>query len=356
MARPYVFAFVVVFGPACVLAGCFPDYAVSESGGSGDGGVSGDDGGGANDGTAGDGGGNGDSQPPGDGGGGDATTFDAAATKVVPLGSFVFTDPSGSTMTTATLSHDVYFDTHELTVATLRAWVAAAKPFPCAGSSCSLDPGGPYANKIVWYPAWNQYVAAEKYKDPACEASGISLAGYPTYNGTDDTVPINCINWYQAAALCWFDGGKRLPTQVEWQYEATGRGRGRTYPWGDTPAPGDCTHAIWRNDAGSFDMYNGCHFPITVGSAPMGASFDGVDDMSGSVSEWTWDWYDNTYPPQWPTDWTGPAEDAGSNFTKMVRGGNWDSPENELRTNKLTTHYPDVAAGDVGVRCVKTKL
>ena len=355
MARPYVFAFVVI-GPACVLAGCFPDYQV------GDGTSNGGDGGGAGDGArtsdggdaTTDGGGNGDGQPPGDGGDGGA--FDAAASKLVPLGSFVFTDPSGSTMTTATLSHDVYFDTHELTVATLRAWVAAAKPFPCAGASCPLDPGGPYASKIVWYPAWNQFVAKEDYKDPSCQAAGISQQGFPTYNGTDDTVPANCLNWYQAAALCWFDGGKRLPTQVEWQYEATGRGRGRTYPWGDTPVPSDCSRAIWRNDGGSFQNFDGCGFPIKVGSAPMGASFDGVDDMAGSVAEWTWDWYDNTYPPAWPTDWTGPAEDAGSNFSKVVRGGNWDSPENELRTNKLSTHGPTVAVGDVGVRCVKTKL
>ena len=259
MARPYVFAFVVI-GPACVLAGCFPDYQV------GDGTSNGGDGGGAGDGAGTsdggdattDGGGNGDGQPPGDGGDGGA--FDAAASKLVPLGSFVFTDPSGSTMTTATLSHDVYFDTHELTVATLRAWVAAAKPFPCAGASCPLDPGGPYASKIVWYPAWNQFVAKEDYKDPSCQAAGISQQGFPTYNGTDDTVPANCLNWYQAAALCWFDGGKRLPTQVEWQYEATGRGRGRTYPWGDTPVPSDCSRAIWRNDGGSFQNFDGAAF------------------------------------------------------------------------------------------------
>ena len=38
-------------------------------------------------------------------------------------------------------------------VARLRDWVAAAKPFPCATGTCTLDPGGPYENKMVWYSA-----------------------------------------------------------------------------------------------------------------------------------------------------------------------------------------------------------
>lgn len=356
MTRSRLLAFAFVSAPI-VVAACFPDFQVgdgangsdggSSDGASGDGG-SGDANGGG-DGSTGDGGGS-------DGGGGDASGFDASATKLIPNGSYVFTNPSGTAMTNAALSHDVYFDTHELTAGVLRAWVAAAKPAPCATGSCTLDPGGPYASKIVWNAAWNQNVAAEDYKNAGCPPAGYATQGYPTYNGTDDKVPANCINWYQAAALCWFDGQKRLATQVEWHYVASGRGRGRTYPWGDTPAPSDCSLALWRNDAGSLDNYNGCAFPIKVGSTPMGASFDGVEEMAGSVAEWTWDWYDSAYPPQWPVDFAGPAEDAGGNYDKMARGGYWDSPESELRTYKIATHTPGSAFGDVGVRCVKTKL
>jgi hypothetical protein len=334
MARPYVFFFALAV--PTIAAACFPDFGIGESA-SGDGGTSD---GSSNDGSSNDG----------------TSPFDAASSTLVPQGQFVFTDPSGTSMTTATLSHDTWFDTHELTVATLRAWIAAAKPAPCTTGTCSLDPGGPYANKIVWYAAWNQAVAAEDYKSTSCQASGSSFQGYPTYNGTDDAMPINCVNWYQAASLCWFDGQKRLATQVEWQYAATGRGRGRTYPWGDTPAPSDCTHAIWRNDAGSQDDFNGCLFPVHAGSAPMGASFDGVQDMSGSVAEWTWDWYGSSYPNSWPVDYAGPAEDAGNLFDKMVRGGNWDSPDFELHTDKISNHQPANSFGDIGVRCVKTKL
>src|SRR6185437_3887516 len=111
--------------------------------------------------------------------------------------------------------------------------------------------GGPHESKMVWDPSWNANVAFEGYKDTANCTDTLGTVGShvttPTYPGGDDTVPITCINWFQAAAFCWWDGQKRLPTQVEWQYEATGRNRGRTYPWGDTPKP-DCAHATYVGD------------------------------------------------------------------------------------------------------------
>ena len=96
------------------------------------------------------------------------------------------------------------------------------------------------------------------------------------------------MNYYQAVAYCWWAGQKRLPTEAEWQYEITGRGRSFTYPWGNGPDPTDCTLAIWRNNGTATNNYNGCGFPKAVGSAPNGASFDGVLDMQGSVEEWIW--------------------------------------------------------------------
>jgi formylglycine-generating enzyme required for sulfatase activity len=354
----------IVLLPAAAWVGCFPDFQVAGFAGAVDGSVGADGAGSADGAQAGDGAQSGDGSQGGDGGsnrdGGassdGAATFDASASKVIPAGTYVFKDPSNSTSTTATITHDFYMDGHETTTDVFRAWVAAARPVPCTSGACTLDPGGPYQASMQWDSSWTPQVALEKYKDnPSCSPAGSSFAsGLASYNGTDDAVPINCLNWYQAVALCWFDGQKRLATQVEWLYEASGRGRGRTYPWGDTPTPTDCSHAIWTGDGGN--DRNGCNFPIRVGSAPAGASFDGVDDMAGSVAEWTWDWYDNTYPSAWPPDYAGPSADAGSIFSRMTRGGNWDAPEIELHTNRLGTHDPVNAFSDVGVRCVKTKL
>jgi formylglycine-generating enzyme required for sulfatase activity len=183
-----------------------------------------------------------------------------------------------------------------------------------------------------------------------------------TYLDNDDRFPATCINWYIAVSLCWFAGQKRLPTQVEWQYEATGRGAGRTYTWGDTPAPSDCSFAIW--DDGNTSTYNGCGFPLPVPAVDGGGgrSLDGVLDMTGDVFEWTWDWNDNNYPASWPPDYAGQPGDAGTVLGKSVRGGGWASDIGDLPVLQIHTFdatpqgFPLTGFNDVGVRCAQTKL
>jgi formylglycine-generating enzyme required for sulfatase activity len=305
----------------------------------------------------------------------DAGAHDAAAPPPgaaidVPAGTFVFLSQE-NTMTTVTFTHDVYMDVDEMTAGRFRAWVAAARPTPsstCSTGHCTLDPGGPYEATMTWDPAWDQAATSELYKNTNCLTMYSVSGGSPTYNNADDNLPITCLNWYQAVAFCFWDGGKRLPTQAEWQYEATGRGMGNTYPWGDVPAPTDCSRAIWNNAATitTLNPYNNCNFPLDVGATPLGASRDGVLDMAGSVGEWTWDWAGPDgipyYPPLWPNDYAGPPDDAGypNTIYKMVRGGGWDSADTDLHSTAVTNvdlqNSATTAYSDVGVRCVKSKL
>jgi formylglycine-generating enzyme required for sulfatase activity len=353
------------------FAACFPDYQISgadnpggaDGAAGGDGSTNGPDGttGGGDGAPGGDDGSPGgqDGSPGGDGGSG----FDAAGAIVIPAsgaGGYAYTSPGGGASSKVLITHDFFLDGKEATVGRFKAWVNAGKPMPCDTGQCALDPGGPHA-EMLWLSSWNLKATNEGYKDPSCDRTDNSFNASPTYNGTDDNVPINCVNWYQASAFCWWDGQKRLTTQIEWQYVASGRGRGRTYPWGDTPvltATGDdagCALAIWRNGAQAIDNYNGCHFPRVGGSAPAGASFDGVLDMAGSVYEWTWDENWNEYPPQLPDDYSGPAVDAGV-YQRISRGGGFTTDEIDVHTDRQNSYSADSTIADIGIRCAKTKL
>jgi formylglycine-generating enzyme required for sulfatase activity len=106
--------------------------------------------------------------------------------------------------------------------------------------------------------------------------------------GTQEHVPINCVNWAEAYAFCIWDGAF-LPSEAEWEYAAAGGSEQREYPWGSTD-PGT---------ADQFAIYGGYYAPgctgascfAPVGSTPSGAGRYGQLDLEGNAWTWTLDWY-----------------------------------------------------------------
>ena len=146
-----------------------------------------------------------------------------------------------------------------------------------------------------------------------------------------DNHPMNCVTWYGAKKFCEWTGG-RLPTEEEWEYEASG-GEGRKYPWGTTPKP-SCDVAI-MNDGG-----NGCGKDRTwpVCSKLDGNSKHGLCDLAGNV----WEWVENCYRKNYAS-----SKDCS---IRLYRGGSLNSGGRYLRASNRLRDFPPLRI-DAGFRC-----
>lgn len=99
----------------------------------------------------------------------------------------------------------------------------------------------------------------------------------------------------------------RLPTEAEWEYAARGS-KGTKHPWGDEWKEGCCRPAP---DGLCFNLFKPEFLEfrtMPVGSfSPKGDSPFSVCDMSGNVSEWCLDWYEDNYPKKDQVDPLGPV-------------------------------------------------
>jgi formylglycine-generating enzyme required for sulfatase activity/serine/threonine protein kinase len=142
--------------------------------------------------------------------------------------------------------------------------------------------------------------------------------------------PINCVSEPQAEAYCaWLR--RRLPTEEEWEYAASGKAK-RLYAWGNTPPAGRICSG--RPDAGTCD----------VGSFDGGATPEGLRDMTGNVWEWTtsdYCFYDQSI--------------RCAHDQKVARGGGWFSADpNVVRTQVRQGYAPATHSANVGFRCARS--
>ena len=110
--------------------------------------------------------------------------------------------------------------------------------------------------------------------------------------GSQENLPINCVNWYEAYAFCIWDGGF-LPSEAEWEYAAAGGSEQREYPWGTTqPGDGEPVRDLRlllpeRHERAALAWRT---------SRPWGRrrwerELWGQLDMAGNVWQWNLDWY-----------------------------------------------------------------
>jgi sulfatase modifying factor 1 len=214
------------------------------------------------------------------------------------------------------------------------------------------------ANGVVYEPGWDatDWNNTTDIDPTTANLTASSCGANSTWTSsatTQESLPIDCVTWYEAEAFCIWDGGF-LPSEAEWEYVAAGGSDQREYPWG-APSPGTacpgtgCSYAIYNcdypNGSGSC---SGVADIAPVGYASQGAGKWGQIDMAGEVSEWALDYY-NTY--------ADPCPDCASflaSTSRVVRGGYFNGGAPVLLPQDRSYYPPAVRGYGIGFRCART--
>jgi formylglycine-generating enzyme required for sulfatase activity len=153
--------------------------------------------------------------------------------------------------------------------------------------------------------------------------------------GQDDSHPVVCVSWNDAAAFCGWLGQKenriyRLPTEAQWEY-CCRAGTETRFSFGNRYED-LCRYGNYADAAAQDYPPDGHEFTAPAGSYAPNAF--GIYDMHGNVWEWCLDLQDHRYYSASPKkDPPGPAG-AGGGY-RVQRGGAWcDGPRKCRSANR----------------------
>ncbi len=152
-----------------------------------------------------------------------------------------------------------------------------------------------------------------------------------------DNYPVSGVTWHGARAFCrWLSqkSGKsyRLPTEAEWEYAARGGQQSKHYIYSGS---NNAREVAWFDSDSMHPA--GKKKPNELG----------IYDMSGNLSEWCYDRYDNEYYGN-SRDFN--PRNASKGKARVLRGGNWAKDSQECRNANRTSLRPEYSYEIYGFR------
>jgi formylglycine-generating enzyme required for sulfatase activity len=209
---------------------------------------------------------------------------------------------------------------------------------------------------------WWAYIPGANWRHPDGPSSNID---------GKDNYPVVQVSWADAQAYAKW-AGKRLATEVEWEYAARGGIAQADYVWGNEKNPQGKTMANIFGDQGHFPVVDAA-YKTRIGTQAVKsypANGYGLFDMTGNVWQWTADNYradrfaqlsksDQIENPPGPNDSFDPetsSSDAPSNAPKrVIRGGSFLCDENYCQSFRPSARRgadPDSPMSHIGFRLV----
>ncbi|HKO49128.1 MAG TPA: SUMF1/EgtB/PvdO family nonheme iron enzyme [Polyangiaceae bacterium] len=234
-------------------------------------------------------------------------------------------------------------DAYEVTVGRFRRFVDAYPWRPAAGAGRNSANEQDFGWNSAWVASLPRDAVALSSALANCGSANSAQPSMSTWTVTADvneTLPINCLTWFEAFAFCAWDGG-RLPSEAEWNYAAAGGTHAWVYPWESSLTTDiDSNFAVYQSST-----------PAKVGSKPRGDGLFGQADMAGNVWEWNADWARETYSV--PCDDCAELAADVATSDRVLRGGAHYNEPPYLRTAMRGNAPPSIRDSGYGVRCAR---